>query len=158
MRFAYGGSVDRHRLLALAMTRVVRTEADRDWLPCPFHSSIFNLHSSIYWQSVDRHGLRPRDDKGGIFTMKGMKRLRFSSLSLRGGNGVRDAAIHRVSRGYCLRMRYGYCGTVDRRARKGLATTRVATLPFSLFTLQSSPFHSLSRSFEFCSTSIISCL
>ena len=26
---------------------------------------------------MDRHGLRPRDDKGGIFTMKGVKRLRF---------------------------------------------------------------------------------
>ena len=30
-----------------------------------------------YGGSVDRHGLRPRDDKGGVFTMKGVKRLRF---------------------------------------------------------------------------------
>ena len=26
-----------------------------------------------YLLTVDRHGLRPRDDKGGIFTMKGVK-------------------------------------------------------------------------------------
>jgi hypothetical protein len=42
-------SVDRHASKGLATTRVVRTEADRDWLPCPFslftlHSSRFNLH------------------------------------------------------------------------------------------------------------------
>ena len=28
-----------------------------------FHSSPFNLHSSIDRFTVDRHGLRPRDDK-----------------------------------------------------------------------------------------------
>ena len=27
------------------------------WLPCSFHSSLFHLHSSIYWFTVDRHGL-----------------------------------------------------------------------------------------------------
>ena len=37
---------------------------------------------------MDRHGLRPRDDKGGVDAM---------CLSLRGGSGARDAAIHRVS-------------------------------------------------------------
>ena len=36
----------------------------------------------------DRHGLRPRDDKGGVDAM---------CLSLRGGSGAKDAAIHRVS-------------------------------------------------------------
>ena len=39
---------------------------------------------------MDRHGLRPRDDKGGVDAM---------CLSLRGGSGARDAAIHRVSEG-----------------------------------------------------------
>ena len=37
---------------------------------------------------MDRHGLRPRDDKGGVDAM---------CLSLRGGSGAKDAAIHRVS-------------------------------------------------------------
>ena len=46
---------------------------------------------------MDRHGLRPRDDKGGIFTMKGVKSMGFLILSLRGGSGAKDAAIHRVS-------------------------------------------------------------
>jgi hypothetical protein len=59
MRFAYGGSVDRHRLLALAMTRVVRTEADRDWLPCPFHSSIFTLpFTGNQWIATPARGSR----------------------------------------------------------------------------------------------------
>ena len=51
----------------------------------------------VYWGPVDRHGLRPRDDKSGIFTMKGMKKVEVPILSLRGENEVRDAAIHRVS-------------------------------------------------------------
>ena len=38
--------------------------------------------------TVDRHGLRPRDDKGGVGAL---------CLSLRGGSGARDAAIYRVS-------------------------------------------------------------
>ena len=29
---------------------------------------------------MDRHGLRPRDDKGGIFTIKGVKRMRLHTL------------------------------------------------------------------------------
>ena len=56
---------------------------------------------------MDRHGLRPRDDKGGVFTMKGVKKMKSSNLSLRGENGVRDAAIHRVSDdadGYAIRL------------------------------------------------------
>ena len=39
----------------------------------------------------------PRDDKGGIFTMKGVKKMKSSNLSLRGVSEVRDVAIHRVS-------------------------------------------------------------
>ena len=50
-----------------------------DLLPCSFLSSPFNIHSSIYWFTVDRHGLRPRDDKSGIFTMKGVKKIGYIS-------------------------------------------------------------------------------
>ena len=41
-----------------------------------------------YYEPVDRHGLRPRDDKVGVGAWL---------LSLRGESGARDAAIHRVS-------------------------------------------------------------
>ncbi len=41
-----------------------------------------------FWFTVDRHGLRPRDDKVGVGAWL---------LSLRGASGARDAAIHRVS-------------------------------------------------------------
>ena len=37
---------------------------------------------------MDRHGLRPRDDKGGVDAM---------CLSLRGGSGARGAVIHPIS-------------------------------------------------------------
>ena len=40
-----------------------------------------------YYEPVDRHGLRPRDDKVGVGAWL---------LSLRGASGARDAAIHRV--------------------------------------------------------------
>ena len=45
---------------------------------------------------MDRHGLRPRDDKGGTFTMKGVKRLEFSLCHCE-EDRMDDAAIHRVS-------------------------------------------------------------
>ena len=38
----------------------------------------------------------PRDDKGGIFTIKGMKRLEFSYCHCE-EDRIDDAAIHRVS-------------------------------------------------------------
>ena len=41
-------------------------------------------------------GLRPRDDKGGIFTIKGVKRLRFPFCHCE-EDRMDDAAIHRVS-------------------------------------------------------------
>ncbi|MDA8991219.1 hypothetical protein N9H45_06800, partial [Opitutales bacterium] len=41
-----------------------------------------------YGGPVDRHGLLPRDDKGGVDAM---------CLSLRGGSGARDAVIHPIS-------------------------------------------------------------
>ena len=41
-----------------------------------------------YYEPVDRHGLRPRDDKVGVGAWL---------LSLRVESGARDAAIHRVS-------------------------------------------------------------
>ena len=47
-----------------------------------------------YWFTVDRHGLRPRDDKVGSEAVDGWRTTRM--LSLRGENKVRDAAIHRV--------------------------------------------------------------
>ena len=50
---------------ALAMTKL-ELGNDQRFIPLHlFHSSPFNLHSSIYWFTVDRHGLRPRDDKTG---------------------------------------------------------------------------------------------
>jgi hypothetical protein len=45
---------------------------------------------------VDRHGLCPRDHKSGIFHHEGSKENGVTFLSLRGGSGARDAAIHRV--------------------------------------------------------------
>ena len=45
---------------------------------------------------MDRHGLSPRDDKNGAFTMKGMKRLGFSLCHCEEGTQVTDTAIHRV--------------------------------------------------------------
>jgi hypothetical protein len=74
---------------------------------------------------VDRHGLRPRDDKGGIFTMKGMKKievLKFVIARRERSEGRGNPSCLGI---YCLRVRFGYCGTVDRHARKGLAMTRV---------------------------------
>jgi hypothetical protein len=50
-----------------------------------------------FWFTVDRHGLRPRDYKVRGSDVDGSVTTR--SLSLRGENGVSDAAIHRVSRG-----------------------------------------------------------
>ena len=47
-----------------------------------------------YWFTVDRHGLRPRDDKSGGNDALAMTT---HSLSLRGGSVASDAAIHRVS-------------------------------------------------------------
>ena len=45
--------------------------------------------------TVDRHGLRPRDDKVGS---DGSVRFGYNTiLSLRGGSVASDAAIHRVS-------------------------------------------------------------
>ena len=49
-----------------------------------------------YGGSVDHHGLRPRDDKSGIFTMKGVKRLRVPFCHCE-EDRMDDAAIHRVS-------------------------------------------------------------
>ena len=46
---------------------------------------------------MDRHGLCPRDQKSGIFHNEGSKENGVTFLSLRGGSGARDAAIHRVS-------------------------------------------------------------
>ena len=51
----------------------------------------------IYGGPVDRHGLRPRDDKSGIFHHEGSEKNEVLILSLRGGSGARDAAIHRAS-------------------------------------------------------------
>ena len=49
-----------------------------DWLLCSIHSSPFHLHSSICWFTVDRHGLRPRDDKSeGSDDKSGMGRVLF---------------------------------------------------------------------------------
>ena len=60
---------------ALAMTKL-ELGYDQRFIPLHlFHSSPFNLLPSISWLPVDRHGLRPRDDKSGNFTMKGVKRL-----------------------------------------------------------------------------------
>jgi hypothetical protein len=49
----------------------------------------------------------PRDDKSGIFHNEGSKKNGVTFLSLRGGSGARDAAIHRVpeERTGCL---FGY--------------------------------------------------
>ena len=48
-----------------------------------------------YWPPVDRHGLRPRDDKA---ERNGSVRFGYNTiLSLRGGSVASDAAIHRVS-------------------------------------------------------------
>ena len=50
------------------------------------------------WFTVDRHGLRPRDDKvGGRNVVNSIVTTR--SLSLGGRSEVRDAAIHVVLRG-----------------------------------------------------------
>ena len=43
---------------------------------------------------MDRHGLRPRDDRGGIFTMKG-EVVEFSYCHCE-EDRMDDAAIHRV--------------------------------------------------------------
>jgi hypothetical protein len=40
----------------------------------------------------------PRDDKGGVFYHEGSEVIGAFTLSLRGGSGARDAAIHRVPR------------------------------------------------------------
>ena len=45
---------------------------------------------------MDRHGLSPRDDKNGAFTMKGMKRLGFSHCHCE-EDSMDDAAIYRVT-------------------------------------------------------------
>ncbi len=58
-----------------------------------------------YKLTVDRHGLRPRDDKMGSGFLCISLNTHF--LSLRGESGARDAAIHRVSRdadGLSLRL------------------------------------------------------
>ena len=89
-----------------------------------------------YSGPVDRHGLRPRDDKCGVDAW---------CLSLRGGSGARGAAIHRVSRDLdenAVRLLRS-CGSPRASA---LAMTklelgndqRLVTLP--LFNLHSSPF------------------
>jgi hypothetical protein len=48
------------------------------------------------WGPVDRHGLRPRDDKSGVLYHEGSEVIGAFTLSLRGGSEARDAAIHRV--------------------------------------------------------------
>jgi len=60
-----------------------------------------------YWFPVDRHGLSALamtrcvgNDMGGSVTTH--------TLSLRGGSGARDAAIHRVSREGDRVLRFGY--------------------------------------------------
>ena len=62
---------------------------------------------------VDRHGLRPRDDK-----LEKEWSVGFDddtrTLSLRGGSGARDAAIHRVSREGDRVLRFAYWSPVDR--------------------------------------------
>jgi hypothetical protein len=72
-----------------------------------------------YWFTVDRHGLRPRDDKAGV-RVRGdcrepVDRHAFQArddkahtLSLRGATNGRDAAIHRVSQDA-----YGVCGSLS---------------------------------------------
>ena len=66
-----------------------------------------------YWFPVDRHGLSALamtrcvgDDMGGSVTPH--------PLSLRGGSGARDAAIHRVSREGDRVLRFAYWSPVDR--------------------------------------------
>jgi hypothetical protein len=57
MRFGCGEPVDRHARKGLAMTKL-ELGNDQRFIPLHlFHSSPFNLHSSIYWFTVDRHGL-----------------------------------------------------------------------------------------------------
>ena len=46
---------------------------------------------------MDRHGLRPRDDKGGVFYHEGSEEVKFSFCHCEEGAGADDAAIHRVS-------------------------------------------------------------
>ena len=65
-----------------------------------------------YYEPVDRHGLRPRDDKVGVGAWL---------LSLRGESGARDAAIHRVSE--------------DANGNCGLFTSPPFTFHPSIFTL-----------------------
>jgi hypothetical protein len=68
-------------------------------------------------------------------------------LSLRGGQNGRRGNPSCLGI-YFLRVRYGYCGTVDRHAPKGLAMTRVVRTsveiavcsPCRLFNLHSSIF------------------
>ena len=50
-----------------------------------------------FWFTVDRHGLRPRDDKSVIFTMEGVMSLKFSFCHCEEGTEVSEAAIHCVS-------------------------------------------------------------
>ena len=77
-----------------------------------------------YWLTVDRHGLRPRDDNTLCHCEKGAS--------------ARDAAIHRVSKDA-----FGECGSLTEgqwiATGYALAMTRVMVSP-SLFTLHPSLF------------------
>ena len=66
----------------------------------------------VCWFTVDRRGLRPRDDKVRGNAVSGSVTTR--SLSLRGKSEARDAAIHRISEDasrFCL---FACWFTVDR--------------------------------------------
>jgi hypothetical protein len=138
--------VDRHRLLALAMTRVVRTEADRDWLPCPFHSSIFTLpFTGNQWIATPARGSRRQ---GWYFYHEGNEEIAVLKFVIARRERSEGRGNPSCLGSYCLKVRYGYCGTVDRHARKGLAMTRVfrtrveiaVCSPCLLFNLHPSPF------------------
>ena len=65
--------------------------------------SLFTLQSSLFYLLNHSGSPRPqgaRDDKGGIFTMKGVKRLEFSLCHCE-EDSMDDAAIHRVSEDAC---------------------------------------------------------
>jgi hypothetical protein len=143
--FAYWFTVDRHGLSALAMTRwgrvregsalfvIARRERKRGTWQSIVSRMTRTASLFAYWFTVDRHGLRPRDDKSeGEWRMIWAVRLQHTVCHCEEGTerGTRQSIVSRGTRTTCL---FAYWFKVDRHGLSALAMTSWGRVVFCAY-------------------------